>query len=101
MERCFGKLKQWRAIATRFDKIASRYLAGTTIGCLMRAGAFPDPVGCRISTSFRIYQATPDGRTPASRTSRQATSTCRGSKETSKPAGMPFMVPTRRKPTRF
>ncbi|MFC4537146.1 IS5 family transposase [Sphaerisporangium dianthi] len=35
VERCFGKLKQWRAIATRFDKLASRYLAGATIGCLM------------------------------------------------------------------
>ncbi|MFC0557380.1 IS5 family transposase, partial [Planotetraspora thailandica] len=30
VERCFGKLKQWRAIATRFDKLASRYLAGAT-----------------------------------------------------------------------
>ncbi|WP_433501823.1 IS5 family transposase (plasmid) [Sphaerimonospora sp. CA-214678] len=35
VECCFGKLKQWRAIATRFDKLASRYLAGVTIGCLM------------------------------------------------------------------
>ena len=35
MERCFGKLKQWRAIATRFDKLASRYLTGATIGALM------------------------------------------------------------------
>ncbi|MGI5485632.1 IS5 family transposase [Microtetraspora malaysiensis] len=35
VERCFGKLKQWRAIATRFDKLASRYLAGAVIGCLM------------------------------------------------------------------
>ncbi|GAA0970791.1 hypothetical protein GCM10009555_020300 [Acrocarpospora macrocephala] len=24
VERCFAKLKQWRAIATRFDKLASR-----------------------------------------------------------------------------
>ncbi|GGL22287.1 IS5 family transposase [Sphaerisporangium melleum] len=35
VERCFGKLKQWRAIATRFDKLASRYLAGAIIGALM------------------------------------------------------------------
>ncbi|GIH50546.1 Transposase DDE domain-containing protein [Microbispora rosea] len=35
VERRFGKLKQWRAIATRFDKLASRHLAGVTIGCLM------------------------------------------------------------------
>jgi transposase len=35
VERCFAKLKQWRAIATRFDKLASRYLAGTAIASLM------------------------------------------------------------------
>jgi transposase len=35
VERCIGKLKQWRAIATRFDKLASRYLAGVTIASLM------------------------------------------------------------------
>jgi transposase len=35
VERCFGKLKQWRAIATRFDKLASRYLAGATIASLL------------------------------------------------------------------
>ncbi|OPG11954.1 transposase [Microbispora sp. GKU 823] len=35
VERCFGKLKQWRAIATRFDKLVSRYLTGVTVGCLM------------------------------------------------------------------
>ncbi|MEV4113986.1 IS5 family transposase [Nonomuraea sp. NPDC049695] len=35
VERCIGKLKQWRAIATPFDKLASRYLAGVTIASLM------------------------------------------------------------------
>uniref|UniRef100_UPI003F49726D IS5 family transposase n=1 Tax=Nonomuraea sp. CA-252377 TaxID=3240003 RepID=UPI003F49726D len=35
VERCIGKLKQWRGIATRFDKLASRYLAGVTIASLM------------------------------------------------------------------
>ncbi|WP_435889272.1 IS5 family transposase [Streptosporangium canum] len=35
VERCFGKLKQWRAVATRFDKLASRYLAGAVIASLM------------------------------------------------------------------
>lgn len=28
VERCFGRLKQFRAIATRFDKLAARYKAG-------------------------------------------------------------------------
>ncbi|MFD1930659.1 MULTISPECIES: transposase [Nonomuraea] len=35
VERCFAKLKQWRAVATRYDKLASRYLAGVTIASLM------------------------------------------------------------------
>jgi transposase len=34
-ERCIGKLKQWCAIATRFYKLASRYLAGVTIASLI------------------------------------------------------------------
>ena len=28
VERCFARLKQFRAIATRFDKLAARYHAG-------------------------------------------------------------------------
>ncbi|GAB2491769.1 hypothetical protein [Streptosporangium sandarakinum] len=35
VERCFGKLKQWRAVATRFDKLAGRYLAGAVIASPM------------------------------------------------------------------
>ncbi len=35
VERCFAKLKQWRGIATRFDKLASRYLAGAVIASLL------------------------------------------------------------------
>ncbi|MBB3733102.1 transposase [Nonomuraea dietziae] len=35
VERCFAKLKQWRAVATRYDQLASRYLAGVTIASLM------------------------------------------------------------------
>ena len=31
VERCFNKLKQWRGIATRFDKTARSYLAGPTL----------------------------------------------------------------------
>lgn len=35
VERCFAKLKQWRAVATRFDKLAGRYLAGVTLASVM------------------------------------------------------------------
>ncbi|GAB2452983.1 hypothetical protein GCM10027187_21510 [Streptosporangium sandarakinum] len=35
MERCFAQLKQWRAVATRYDKLAGRYLAGVTIASLL------------------------------------------------------------------
>ena len=32
VERCFARLKQFRAIATRFDKLADRYRAGVIAG---------------------------------------------------------------------
>ncbi len=35
VERCFSRLKQFRAIATRFDKLAARYLAGLRIASLI------------------------------------------------------------------
>jgi len=35
VERCFNKLKQWRAIATRFDKTARTYLAGLTLAATL------------------------------------------------------------------
>ncbi|GAA3427450.1 hypothetical protein GCM10018953_46330 [Streptosporangium nondiastaticum] len=35
VERCFGKLEQRRAMATRFGKLAGRYLAGAVIASLM------------------------------------------------------------------
>ena len=35
VERCFNKLKQWRAIATRFDKTARSYLAGLTLAAAL------------------------------------------------------------------
>ncbi|MFD3456993.1 IS5 family transposase [Streptomyces sp. NPDC058691] len=35
VERCFGRLKQFRAIATRFDKLASRYRAGLHLAALI------------------------------------------------------------------
>lgn len=35
VERCFCRLKQFRAIATRFDKLADRYLAGLRLASLI------------------------------------------------------------------
>uniref|UniRef100_UPI0034DF4BC3 transposase n=1 Tax=Streptomyces sp. PU-14G TaxID=2800808 RepID=UPI0034DF4BC3 len=35
VERCFGRLKQFRAIATRFDKLAARYKAGVHLAALI------------------------------------------------------------------
>lgn len=35
VERCFNRLKQWRAIATRYDKLASHYQACLTIAMFM------------------------------------------------------------------
>ena len=34
MERCFGQLKQNRAMATRYDKLAVRYQATTHIASI-------------------------------------------------------------------
>ncbi|MFI1770014.1 IS5 family transposase [Streptomyces sp. NPDC020800] len=34
VERCFARLKQFRAVATRFDKLAARYRAGVVITAL-------------------------------------------------------------------
>jgi transposase len=35
VERCFSRLKQFRAVATRFDKLAARYRAGVVIASLI------------------------------------------------------------------
>jgi transposase len=35
VERCFARLKQFRAIATRFDKLASRYRSGVLLAGLI------------------------------------------------------------------
>ncbi|MEV6859371.1 IS5 family transposase [Streptomyces microflavus] len=35
VERCFARLKQFRAIATRFDKLANRYRAGVVLAPLI------------------------------------------------------------------
>ncbi len=35
VERCFARLKQFRAIATRFDKLANRYKAGVHLASLI------------------------------------------------------------------
>jgi putative transposase len=35
VERGFGRLKQWRAIATRYDKYATTYLGGVILACTL------------------------------------------------------------------
>nr|WP_281181698.1 transposase [Streptomyces exfoliatus] len=35
VERCFARLKQFRAIATRFDKLADRYRSGLVLAALI------------------------------------------------------------------
>lgn len=35
VERCFNRLKQFRAVATRFDKLAARYRAGLYLAALI------------------------------------------------------------------
>jgi transposase len=35
VERFFQKLKQYRAIATRFDKLANTFLAGVLLVCVI------------------------------------------------------------------
>lgn len=35
MEPCFNRLKQWRGVATRYDKVALNYLTAVTIAMLM------------------------------------------------------------------
>jgi transposase len=35
VERCFSRLRQFRAVATRFDKLGARYLAGLRVVSLI------------------------------------------------------------------
>jgi transposase len=35
LERFFNKLKHFRAIATRYDKLATNFLAGVQLACAM------------------------------------------------------------------
>jgi len=35
VERGFGRLKQWRGIATRFDKYATTFLGGVLLACMI------------------------------------------------------------------
>jgi putative transposase len=35
VERCFNRLKHWRAIATRYDKYALTYLGGVTLAAII------------------------------------------------------------------
>jgi transposase len=35
IERCVNRLKQWRAVATRYDKRAANYCAGVVLASLL------------------------------------------------------------------
>jgi transposase len=35
VERCFNRLKQWRGIASRYDKTARNYRAGVTLAAIV------------------------------------------------------------------
>ncbi|MEO1273782.1 MAG: transposase, partial [Myxococcota bacterium] len=35
-EQCFGWLKEWRAVATRYDKYASTYRSTVELACIAR-----------------------------------------------------------------
>jgi transposase len=35
VERCFNWLKQWRGIATRYDKLPESYVAGITLASIL------------------------------------------------------------------
>ncbi|MGV0656810.1 IS5 family transposase, partial [Mycolicibacterium thermoresistibile] len=35
IERCFNRIKHWRAIATRYDKYALSYLGGVTLAAII------------------------------------------------------------------
>jgi transposase len=43
VERCINRLKQWRGIATRYEKTATIYLAGLHIaGIFLWSGRYPN-----------------------------------------------------------
>ena len=39
VERGFGRFKQWRGIATRYDKYARTYLGGVLLAAIVTLGA--------------------------------------------------------------
>jgi len=43
VERCFNRLKQWRGIATRYDKTARNYRGGLLLACLILWTRDQDP----------------------------------------------------------
>ncbi len=49
VERCFNRLKQFRAIGTRFDKLATRYKAGLHLAALILR--LREPTQDRLSDS--------------------------------------------------
>ncbi|MFJ6890045.1 IS5 family transposase [Streptomyces californicus] len=59
VERCFSRLKQFRAIATRFDKLADRYLAGLRLASLILWLRAPTSAGAQRLGAGTV--STPDG----------------------------------------
>ncbi|MFF9771896.1 hypothetical protein ACF1GT_35925 [Streptomyces sp. NPDC014636] len=46
VERCINKLKQWRGLATRYDKTATVYLAALHIQLPPQMPMIKQPVSC-------------------------------------------------------
>nr|WP_234338038.1 IS5 family transposase [Streptomyces sp. NRRL WC-3725] len=59
VERCFSRLKQFRAIATRFDKLADRYQAGLRLASLILWLREPASAGAQRPGARTV--STPDG----------------------------------------
>lgn len=59
VERCFNRLKQFRAVATRFDKLADRYQAGLRLASLILWLREPGSTGAQRPGDGTV--STPDG----------------------------------------
>ena len=52
VERFFNKIKHYRAIATRFDKLANTFLAGVLLVCVVLGVHLPPWLGYLLVASF-------------------------------------------------